>query len=136
MKVLPQGSGIQARAAREFGKGPPAIRLPENCSQNEAARTGKQRFEQVQFRHRFDQRAVPFNPEPPILRARFVVYPLYDWSIAMKRLLAALALSVFAASGADSSGNWKATAEGPNGTMERTFTFKQDGSKVTGKTVS
>jgi hypothetical protein len=54
----------------------------------------------------------------------------------MKRLLAAFALSVFAASAADISGNWKATAEGPNGTMERTFTFKQDGNKVTGKTVS
>ena len=54
----------------------------------------------------------------------------------MKRLLAALALCVFAASAADISGNWKATAEGPNGTMERTFTFRQDGSKVTGKTVS
>jgi hypothetical protein len=54
----------------------------------------------------------------------------------MERLLAAFALCVFAASAADISGNWKATAEGPNGTMERTFTFKQDGNKVTGKTVS
>jgi hypothetical protein len=54
----------------------------------------------------------------------------------MKRLLASLALCVLAASAADISGNWKATAEGPNGTMERTFTFKQDGSKVTGQTVS
>jgi hypothetical protein len=37
---------------------------------------------------------------------------------------------------AEVAGNWKATAEGPNGTMERTFTFKVDGSKLTGETVS
>jgi hypothetical protein len=54
----------------------------------------------------------------------------------MKRLFATLAMCVFAASAADISGNWKATAEGPNGPMERTFTFHQDGSKLTGKTVS
>src|SRR3979490_1360760 len=40
------------------------------------------------------------------------------------------------ASAADISGNWKASAEGPNGYMERTFTFKQDGAKVTGETTS
>ena len=33
------------------------------------------------------------------------------------------ALCVFSALAADISGNWKATAEGPNGPMERTFTF-------------
>jgi hypothetical protein len=37
---------------------------------------------------------------------------------------------------ADVAGNWKATAEGPNGTIERTFTFKVDGAKLTGETVS
>ena len=53
----------------------------------------------------------------------------------MKKLLAVLAISVCAWA-ADISGNWKATAEGPNGTMERTFTFKVDGNKVTGETTS
>ena len=48
-------------------------------------------------------------------------------------LIAALCTTVFAA---DISGNWKATAEGPNGNMERTFTFKVDGNKVTGETTS
>ncbi len=45
----------------------------------------------------------------------------------------AAALSAFAA---DVTGNWKATAEGPNGAMTRTFTFKVDGEKLTGETVS
>jgi hypothetical protein len=48
-------------------------------------------------------------------------------------LLAAFAIIAFAA---DISGNWKATAEGPNGAMERTFTFKVDGNKVTGESTS
>ena len=48
-------------------------------------------------------------------------------------LLAALAIT---AAAADISGNWKATAEGPNGAMERTFTFKVDGNKVTGESTS
>ena len=43
------------------------------------------------------------------------------------------ALNVF---GAEVSGVWKATAEGPQGQMERTFTFKADGSKLSGETVS
>ncbi|MBM3740647.1 MAG: hypothetical protein FJW39_33275 [Acidobacteria bacterium] len=38
--------------------------------------------------------------------------------------------------GADINGNWKATSEGPNGQMERTFAFKVDGSKLTGETTS
>jgi hypothetical protein len=54
----------------------------------------------------------------------------------MKRLLVALALTVLTAFAADITGNWKATAEGPNGTMERTFNFKQEGTKLTGETVS
>jgi hypothetical protein len=54
----------------------------------------------------------------------------------MKRLIVLLALSAIAAFAADITGNWKATAEGPNGSMERTFTFKQDGSKLTGETTS
>ena len=48
-------------------------------------------------------------------------------------IMMALAVTAFAA---DISGNWKATAEGPNGSMERTFTFKVDGNKVTGDTTS
>lgn len=45
-------------------------------------------------------------------------------------------LITLAAFAADISGNWKATADGPNGAMERTFTFKVDGNKVTGDTTS
>ena len=52
-----------------------------------------------------------------------------------KTLLLILTLAATAL-GADVSGNWKATAEGPNGQMERTFVFKQDGAVVTGETVS
>jgi len=47
-----------------------------------------------------------------------------------------LSLWACTAVAADISGNWKATAEGPNGQMERTFTFKVDGNKVTGETTS
>ncbi len=55
----------------------------------------------------------------------------------MKRLLTCIALFAFAAAAADISGNWKATSEGgPAGSMERTFTFKQDGSTLTGETTS
>ena len=54
----------------------------------------------------------------------------------MKWLTALIALCAFSALAADISGNWKATAEGPNGAMERTFTFKQDGTKLTGETTS
>jgi hypothetical protein len=53
----------------------------------------------------------------------------------MKRLALWLICACVALA-ADISGNWKATAEGPNGSMERTFTFKVDGNKVTGETVS
>ena len=48
-------------------------------------------------------------------------------------LMMALAISAFAA---DVTGEWTATAEGPNGSMERTFSLKADGSKLTGETVS
>jgi hypothetical protein len=54
----------------------------------------------------------------------------------MKRvsmLIVAFAISVFAA---DPTGTWKATAEGPNGALERTFVFKVDGNKLTGETTS
>jgi hypothetical protein len=54
----------------------------------------------------------------------------------MKRLLALITLFAIPALAADVTGSWKATAEGPNGTMERTFVFKVDGSKLTGETMS
>jgi opacity protein-like surface antigen len=57
----------------------------------------------------------------------------------MKRLLALLALMSFSLSAvlaADIAGTWKGTADGPNGSMERTFVFKVDGSKLTGETTS
>jgi hypothetical protein len=54
----------------------------------------------------------------------------------MKLFLTLMALFAFAASAADISGNWKGTAEGPNGAIERSFTFKQDGAKLTGETNS
>jgi hypothetical protein len=37
---------------------------------------------------------------------------------------------------ADIGGKWKGTAETPVGTVERTFVFKVDGSKLTGETTS
>jgi hypothetical protein len=54
----------------------------------------------------------------------------------MKWLLTLMAVFAFTASAADITGNWKATAEGPNGSMERTFVFKVDGNKLTGETNS
>src|SRR5215212_12137179 len=51
-------------------------------------------------------------------------------------LTALFAITALTASAADISGNWKGTAEGPNGAIERTFTFKQDGAKLTGETNS
>lgn len=46
------------------------------------------------------------------------------------------ALAATAALAADIAGNWKAKADGPSGAMERTFSFKVDGEKLTGETVS
>ena len=54
----------------------------------------------------------------------------------MKRLLLTLLIGSMAALAADVSGNWKATAESGNGPLERTFTLKADGAKLTGETVS
>ena len=45
----------------------------------------------------------------------------------MKKLLILLAAFAMAASAADISGNWKATADMNGQALERTFTFKQDG---------
>jgi hypothetical protein len=55
---------------------------------------------------------------------------------AMSRTLLSFFLVSLSAFAADVAGNWKATAEGPNGTMTRTFTFKVDGAKLSGETVS
>ena len=54
----------------------------------------------------------------------------------MKWLLFLMAVFTLTASAADISGNWKGSAETPNGTVERSFVFKQDGSKLTGETSS
>jgi hypothetical protein len=75
---------------------------------------------------------VPAGPPPAV--ARTEAQP--ERSPNMKRILILMALSAIAAFAADITGTWKATAEGPNGTMERTFVFKQDGTKLTGETTS
>lgn len=54
----------------------------------------------------------------------------------MKRMAALVFLFAISLWAADISGKWKGTAEGPNGAIERTFTFKVDGSKLTGETES
>jgi hypothetical protein len=54
----------------------------------------------------------------------------------MRRLMVLLAVLAGVALAAGVDGSWKATAEGPNGTIERTFTFKTEGSKLTGESVS
>ena len=54
----------------------------------------------------------------------------------MKAILVLMAMFAISASAADISGKWKGTAEGPNGPLERTFTFKVEGTKLTGETES
>lgn len=54
----------------------------------------------------------------------------------MKKWLTLFVLSAVSVLGADVAGTWKATAEGPNGTIERTFVFKVDGTTLTGESVS
>jgi len=48
----------------------------------------------------------------------------------MKWLLFLMVTLTISAMAADVSGNWKATAEGPNGPLERTFVFKVDGDNL------
>lgn len=50
--------------------------------------------------------------------------------------LLTLFVCTLAAWAADINGHWKATAEGPNGTMQRTFVLKVEGTKLTGETTS
>jgi hypothetical protein len=54
----------------------------------------------------------------------------------MKWLLVLFAVFALTASAADVSGKWTGSAEGPQGTLQRSFTFHQDGSKLTGETAS
>lgn len=54
----------------------------------------------------------------------------------MKRLFVLTALCALAALAADISGTWKGTADMGGNSMERTFVFKVDGSKLTGETTS
>ena len=55
----------------------------------------------------------------------------------MKRVSAfLLALFAVTAFGADITGNWKGTAHFGDNAIERTFTFKVDGKKLTGETSS
>ncbi len=54
----------------------------------------------------------------------------------MRRLMILTILLAIPVMAADMAGTWKATAEGPNGPMERTFVFKVDGNKLTGETTS
>jgi hypothetical protein len=54
----------------------------------------------------------------------------------MTRLLTLMALFTLSTLAAEIAGTWKATAEGPNGTMERTFVFKVEGNTLSGETVS
>src|SRR5215217_3334205 len=54
----------------------------------------------------------------------------------MKYLFALIAIFAMTASAADVSGTWKGTADAGNGPIERTFTFKVDGTKLTGETSS
>ena len=51
----------------------------------------------------------------------------------MKRFLILLLAMAAAALAADLDGTWKATAEGPQGSMERTFTFKVEGRRSPAK---
>jgi hypothetical protein len=54
----------------------------------------------------------------------------------MKRFIVTMIVFAIAAFAADISGNWKGTAEGPQGALERSFVFKVDGTKLTGETTS
>src|SRR5208283_4084899 len=54
----------------------------------------------------------------------------------LKTLIVLFGLFAMALSAADVTGTWKAVAQGTNGTIKRTFVFKQDGTKLTGKTIS
>ena len=54
----------------------------------------------------------------------------------MKLLTILFTLFAFTAFAADVSGSWKGTADLGGNTIERTFVFKVDGTKLTGETTS
>jgi hypothetical protein len=54
----------------------------------------------------------------------------------MKWLVILAATFAAIASAADISGTWKGTAENQGGTIDRTFVFKVEGTKLTGETTS
>lgn len=54
----------------------------------------------------------------------------------MKWLAVLFVMFALTASAADISGNWKATADFGGQTIERTFVFKVEGTKLTGETSS
>jgi hypothetical protein len=54
----------------------------------------------------------------------------------MRWLLMLVGLFAVTAMAADVTGTWKGVAETPNGTMERTFIFKVDGTTLNGETTS
>ena len=54
----------------------------------------------------------------------------------MKLVSILIALFAFTAFAADVSGTWKGTADIGGNTIERTFVFKVEGSKLTGETTS
>ncbi len=54
----------------------------------------------------------------------------------MPRVIFAMLALAVAAFASDVTGDWTATAEGPNGPMTRTFKFKVVGTKLTGESVS
>lgn len=54
----------------------------------------------------------------------------------MKWLVIMAAAFATVASAADISGTWKGTAQNQGATIERTFVFKVDGTKLTGETTS
>jgi hypothetical protein len=54
----------------------------------------------------------------------------------MRRFILIMIVFTIAALAADISGNWKGTAEGPQGNLERTFVFRVEGAKLTGETTS
>ena len=53
-----------------------------------------------------------------------------------KWIIALFVVFVFSASAADITGNWKATADFGGQAIERTFSFKVEGNKLTGETTS
>lgn len=54
----------------------------------------------------------------------------------MKSLLMAFLLFAMSALAADITGTWKGNADMQGNTIERTFVFKQEGTKLTGETTS